>query len=233
MGRAVKPLLLCLAIACLCVAGLGTARASEYHGQVTFGGLPVPGAVVTATQGDKKLVAIADPLGLYSFPNLVDGAWTIEVQMTGFAPAKQDVSIAPAIAAGAFELKLMTLEQIRAAANPVKVDAAAVAVASAAVPGNVSGNTSGNTSLPAAPGSAGNAAAGAAGGAAAASAAASTAPGKAAAATAPGTAAAATPGKAATKGKGAATGAAGAAAPQQASAAAAGAPLGATGGGVG
>jgi hypothetical protein len=215
MRRAVKPLLLCLAIACLCVAGLGTARASEYHGQVTFGGLPVPGAVVTATQGDKKVVAIADPLGLYSFPNLADGAWTIEVQMTGFAPAKQDVSIAPATAAGAFELKLMTLEQIRAAANPMKVDAAAVAVASAAVPGN----TSGNTSLPAAPGSAGNAAAGAAGGAAAA----------AAAATAPGTAAAATPGKAGTKGKGAATGGAATggatpAAPQQASAAAAEAP---------
>src|ERR1017187_7751632 len=178
MRRAVKPVLLCFAIACLCVAGLGTARASEYHGQVTFGGLPVPGAVVTATQGDKKVVAIADPLGLYSFPNLADGAWTIEVQMTGFAPAKQDVSVAPALAAGAFELKLMTLEQIRAAANPVKVDAAAVAAATAAAPGN----TSGNTSLPAAPGTSA---------AANAPAAASTAPGKAAAAT-PGTAAAAT-----------------------------------------
>ena len=26
--------------------------ASEHHGQVTFGGVPVPGAVITATQGD-------------------------------------------------------------------------------------------------------------------------------------------------------------------------------------
>ena len=96
LRRAVRSLLLCFAIACLCVAGLGTARASEYHGQVTFGGLPVPGAVVTATQGDKKVVAIADPMGLYSFPNLADGTWTIEVQMTGFAPAKQEVTVAPA-----------------------------------------------------------------------------------------------------------------------------------------
>ena len=188
MRRAVKPLLLCLAIACLWVAGLGTARASEYHGQVTFGGLPVPGAVVTATQGDKKMVAIADPMGLYSFPNLADGAWTIEVQMTGFAPLKQDVSIAPAAAAGAFELKLMTLEQIRAAANPMKVDAAAAAASAAPE----------NPSLPAAPGSSGGAPAGTA-----------AAP---AASTAPGKAAAATPGKAGTKGKGAATGGAGAAA---------------------
>ena len=199
LRRTVKPLLLCFAIACLCVVGLGTARASEYHGQVTFGGLPVPGAVVTATQGDKKVVAIADPLGLYSFPNLADGTWTIEVRMTGFTPVKQDVSIAPAIAAGAFELKLMTLEQIRAAANPVKVDAAAVATASAAAPVSTSG--------PAAPGSTGGAAS------------ASTA------SAAPGTAAAATPGKAGTKGKGAATGDAAGAAPQQASAAVPEAPL--------
>jgi hypothetical protein len=201
LRRAVKSLLLCFAIASLCVAGLGTARASEYHGQVTFGGLPVPGAVVTATQGDKKVVAIADPMGLYSFPNLADGAWTIEVQMTGFAPLKQDVSIAPAAAAGAFELKLMTLEQIRAAANPMKVDAAAAAASAAPE----------NPSLPAAPGSSGGAPAGTA-----------AAP---AASTAPGKAAAATPGKAGTKGKGAATGGAGAAAPQQASSAAAEAPL--------
>ena len=136
LGRATKFLLLRWVVACFCIAslvmGTGTAYASEYHGQVTFGGLPVPGAVVTATQGDKKVVAIADPLGLYTFPNLADGSWTIEIQMTGFASAKQDVAIAPNVAAGAFELKLMTLEEIRAAAKPVKVDVAAPVVASAA-----------------------------------------------------------------------------------------------------
>ena len=34
--------------------GSRLALASEYHGQVTFGGLPVPGATITATQGDQK-----------------------------------------------------------------------------------------------------------------------------------------------------------------------------------
>src|SRR5690349_2162926 len=37
--------------------------ASEHHGQVQFGGLPVPGATVTATQGDKQFTAITDSQG--------------------------------------------------------------------------------------------------------------------------------------------------------------------------
>ncbi len=130
-GLSLKRLLFCCALGLLCLAGfgVGVASALEYHGQVTFGGLPVPGAVVTATHGDQKVVAIADPQGLYSFPNLTEGTWTIEVQSTGFATAKQDVTIAPDAAAGAFELKLMTLEQIRAAASPLKVDPSAPVVA--------------------------------------------------------------------------------------------------------
>ena len=53
---------------------------------VKFGGLPIPGATVTASQGDKKLVTISDPTGMYSFPDLPDGAWTIEVEMLCFRP---------------------------------------------------------------------------------------------------------------------------------------------------
>ena len=73
------------------------AMASEYRGQVTFGGLPVPGTTVTvtATQGGKKVVAITDDQGRYYFPDLADGTWTIEIAMTGFAPIKQDVAVTP------------------------------------------------------------------------------------------------------------------------------------------
>ena len=42
-------LLLVCAIVLLGVATMGTAMAAEYHGQVTFSNLPVPGATVTAT----------------------------------------------------------------------------------------------------------------------------------------------------------------------------------------
>src|SRR6266699_1664316 len=51
--------------------------AAEHHGQVKFGGLPLPGATVTATQGDKKFVAVSDLQGAYSFPRLADGVWTM------------------------------------------------------------------------------------------------------------------------------------------------------------
>ena len=117
------------AFACLAVSTL--AAASEYHGQITLGGLPVPGATVTATQGDKKVVAVSDTQGVYSFPDLPDGTWTIQVEMTGFAPIKQDVAIAPNAPAGNWELKLLSLDQIRAADKPVKEEAAPAVVASA------------------------------------------------------------------------------------------------------
>jgi len=51
--------------------------ASEHHGQVTFGGVPVPGAVITATQGDKKMTAITNDVGVYVFPDLPDGTWSL------------------------------------------------------------------------------------------------------------------------------------------------------------
>ncbi|MGP8260766.1 MAG: carboxypeptidase regulatory-like domain-containing protein [Acidobacteriaceae bacterium] len=126
--------LLVWALAWLSIAGL--AMASEYHGQVTFGGLPVPGTTVkvTATQGNKTAVAITDEQGLYSFPDLADGTWTIEIEMTGFAPIKQEVTVAPNAPAGAFTMKLLTLEEMRAAAKPVTVEAATAVSTSAAGP---------------------------------------------------------------------------------------------------
>jgi trimeric autotransporter adhesin len=123
-------------LAWLAVASL--AAASEYHGQVTLGGLPVPGATVTATQGDKKVVAVTDTQGLYSFPDLADGKWTIQVEMTGFAAIQQEVAVAPDVAAARWELKLMSLDQMRAAAKPLKVEAAppVVAASTPAATGN-------------------------------------------------------------------------------------------------
>jgi hypothetical protein len=102
---------LCL-MACLAIATL--AAASEHHGQVTFGGLPVPGATVTVTQGDRKLVAVTDQQGVYSFPDLQDGDWTVEVEMQCFSTIKQDVTVGPDTQAAKWELKLLPLDQIKA-----------------------------------------------------------------------------------------------------------------------
>ncbi|HTA41925.1 MAG TPA: carboxypeptidase regulatory-like domain-containing protein [Bryobacteraceae bacterium] len=92
-------------------------HAADLHGQVKFGGLPLPGATVTASQGDKKLVAVADPDGSYLFQNLADGTWSIEVDMLGFTPVKQDVTVAAAAPASDFELKMKSLDEIKAIAT--------------------------------------------------------------------------------------------------------------------
>jgi trimeric autotransporter adhesin len=129
LRRVLNRFLLWSAFACLAVS----AWASEYRGQVTFGGLPLPGSTVTvtATQGAKKVVAITDGQGLFYFSDLTDGTWALTIEMTGFAPLKQDIAVAAGGPAGAFEMKLMSLDQIRTEAKPVKVDATQVATAAA------------------------------------------------------------------------------------------------------
>ncbi|HEY1499668.1 MAG TPA: carboxypeptidase-like regulatory domain-containing protein, partial [Acidobacteriaceae bacterium] len=71
------------------------AAASEYHGQVLFGGLPVPGATVTVTQGTKLLSTVTDGQGLYEFPDLPDGPWKIRIEMRGFSSLDGAVTVAP------------------------------------------------------------------------------------------------------------------------------------------
>jgi hypothetical protein len=95
------------------------AMAAEYHGLVSFGGFPVPGATVTVTQGGKKFVTVTDLQGLYTFPTLADGAATVVVEMTGFSPIKQNVVIGSEAPIGKWELQLMSLDAIRTALKPV------------------------------------------------------------------------------------------------------------------
>jgi len=106
--------------------------ASEHHGVVKFGGLAVPGATVTATHGDKKLVAITDPGGVYTFADLADGVWTVQVEMLCFATLKNEVAIAPNAPSPEWELKLLPLDEIKAAAPPPAPSAAPPASAPAA-----------------------------------------------------------------------------------------------------
>jgi hypothetical protein len=93
--------------------------ASEQHGQVTFGGLPVPGATVTATQDGKKFTTVTDPQGAYSFPDLADGMWNIQVDMLGFDTAKGEITAGPGATAPTWELKRLALDQIHAEAQPL------------------------------------------------------------------------------------------------------------------
>ena len=67
------------------------AAASEYRAHVIFNGLPLPGATVTVSDGTTKLTAVTDILGFFSFLDLKDGTWTIEIQKLLFATIKQTV----------------------------------------------------------------------------------------------------------------------------------------------
>ena len=98
-----------------------TLAAAEQKGEVRFGGLPVPGATVTATQGDRTLVAVTDKDGNYSFPDLPNGVWNFQIEMLGFAPVKQEVTIgAGALGAVApvWDLKMLSFDEIKATAAP-------------------------------------------------------------------------------------------------------------------
>ena len=92
--------------------------ASEHHGLVKFGDLPVPGATVTASQGDKVFTAITDPQGVYSFPDLPDGTWVLQIEMPGFATLRQEIAVLPQAPSPEWELKMLPLDQIQSVAAP-------------------------------------------------------------------------------------------------------------------
>src|SRR4029450_8757858 len=115
---AIHLLLLCATLTG--VGGFAGETIGDQLGRVVFGGLPVPGATVTASrdaeqvvtvtdqQGGYRLpdlagagaphaeqvVTVTDQQGGYRLPDLADGVWTIRVEMLGFVTASQDVTIA-------------------------------------------------------------------------------------------------------------------------------------------
>jgi trimeric autotransporter adhesin len=132
LRRIEKALRLVCALLCIgtFLAVSKAAMASEYHGQVTFGGLPVPGATVTATQGSQKFVAVSDQQGIYSFADLPDGNWTILVEMQCFSRIEQTITVAPNMQTAKWELKLLSLDEIMADAKAVKTETKPVLSAS-------------------------------------------------------------------------------------------------------
>jgi hypothetical protein len=87
-------------------------RASQYRGQINFGGYPVPGATITATQGAKKIAIVSDPGGLFSFDDLPDGPWKIKIEMQLFANLEVQVTVAANMPPGKFELTLLPSDQL-------------------------------------------------------------------------------------------------------------------------
>ena len=96
VGAGIYPLLMRLFLVRLpavCLA-VSVMLASEYHGTVKTGRLPVPGVTVTAIQGDKKFTTTTDERGVFSFADLPDGTWTLQAEMLGFAKLTREVGVA-------------------------------------------------------------------------------------------------------------------------------------------
>src|SRR5713226_4514212 len=72
------------------------ASAAGGVGVVKAANQPVPGATVTATQGATTVVTTTDQDGHYALPQLEKGVWILEVTMTGFEPAKKELTVSNA-----------------------------------------------------------------------------------------------------------------------------------------
>src|SRR5689334_7499610 len=87
------------AIALALLAAIASPRAQSatvaIEGRATFNGSPVPGATVTAVQGDTRVVTSSDENGSVRL-GLPAGVWTVSIEMRGFTPIVQEISVGPA-----------------------------------------------------------------------------------------------------------------------------------------
>ena len=83
-----------------------------------FGGVPVPGATVTAVQGTSTLSTVTDGQGIFQFADLPDGDWKLRVELQGFAPAEQALTISTGTPASAWDLKMLSLKDLLAVSVP-------------------------------------------------------------------------------------------------------------------
>src|SRR5260370_5888553 len=103
----------------VCIA-VSVMMASEYHGTVKAGSLPVPGVTVTAIRGDKKVTTTTDEHGVFSFADLPDGTWTLQVEMLGFAKLTREVGVAHDAPAPELQLTPLSEAELVASLEPTR-----------------------------------------------------------------------------------------------------------------
>jgi hypothetical protein len=126
--------------------------AAPYRGTVKAGGLPYPGVTVTAIQGDRKLVTTTDEQGAFAFPDLADGAWTIQVEMLGFAPISRQVNVAPGLSTGEWNLQFLAREALLAQLSQSRQRVASASPAPAGGPSAAPGASAPSGGMPRAAG---------------------------------------------------------------------------------
>lgn len=87
--------------------------ASDQRGAVRFREVPVHGALVQATQGEKTVRALTDHEGRYVLPDLADGTWTIHVEMPGFETIRREIVISEETVPTEWSLRMLALDEIQ------------------------------------------------------------------------------------------------------------------------
>jgi hypothetical protein len=100
--------------------------AVQQSGTVRSGDLTIPGATVTATQGEKKLVTTTEDSGQYVFADLPEGTWKLQVEMFGFKATQRDVTVTdkPVTIDWSLELKPLSEPAPLSTAKPAGVQTA-------------------------------------------------------------------------------------------------------------
>ena len=146
-----NPIRISILTGLMLLSALCVASATEYRGQVTFGGFPVPGATITATEETKTFSVVSDPGGLYSFADLSDGSWKIEIEMQCFAKLEAEVTVASNMAPGKWELTLLPIDQLTARSKLEQAPPTLPPVAAAPTSAKKPDGTAGPAEIPKAP----------------------------------------------------------------------------------
>jgi hypothetical protein len=106
---------------------LAAIQAAGHRGVVTFNGVPVPGASVTALQGDRAATTVTGPDGIYEFSNLAGGECELRVEMPGFALAKATVNVPDSVARREWALEMLPLTAMTTSSSLLPAPAAEAA----------------------------------------------------------------------------------------------------------
>jgi len=95
------------------VSNAGSSYAATAHqGTVRFNNLPVPGATVTVIHGDTKHLTVTSREGVYLFPDLDDGIWSVQIEMTGFQTLHRDIFVGPDSPDMEWELEMLPMHEM-------------------------------------------------------------------------------------------------------------------------
>ncbi len=91
---------------------------APHTGVVKASGIPIPGAVVTATADGAKVSTVTDENGYYRFSGLAVGKWKLEVRMTGFQPLNREIDVAAEAKAQDWALTVQPRPAVAAGRRP-------------------------------------------------------------------------------------------------------------------